>query len=104
MDIPYGESGLLINAIAASPVIAEVGVQNYVWQFYFSGVITGFCGNDISHFVLIVGYDTTSSPEYYIVKNSWGQDWGESGYVRISISTGVGTCGIQSVPAYPIVS
>ena len=104
VDIPTGESGLLINAIAASPVIAEVEVQNYVWQFYYSGVITGFCGNNISHFVLIVGYDTTANPEYYIVKNSWGHDWGESGYVRISIYPGAGTCGIQSVPSYPIVS
>lgn len=32
------------------------------------------------HAVLLVGY----TPEYWIVKNQWGLDWGENGYVRIS--------------------
>lgn len=33
---------------------------------------------------------------YYIVKNSWGPDWGEDGYIRLEIGTGSGTCGIAN--------
>jgi hypothetical protein len=44
-----------------------------------------------------VGYGAN----YYIVKNSWGSDWGESGYVRIGMADGSGICGINQNVAYP---
>ena len=49
----------------------------------------------INHAVTMVGYgtDASSSMDYWIVKNSWGSDWGESGYFRIR--RGNGTCGIN---------
>ena len=49
----------------------------------------------INHAVTMVGYgtDSSSSMDYWIVKNSWGKDWGESGYFRIR--RGNGTCGIN---------
>jgi len=46
----------------------------------------------INHAVTMVGYGTDSM-DYWIVKNSWGKDWGESGYFRIR--RGNGTCGIN---------
>lgn len=33
---------------------------------------------------------------YYIVKNSWSEGWGENGYIRMEIGTGSGTCGIAN--------
>jgi len=39
--------------------------------------------------------------EFYLVKNSWGPNWGDKGYVRLGIEDGVGVCGIQMQPVYP---
>ena len=52
-------------------------------------------GDDtIDHSVTIVGYGSEQGLDYWLVKNSWGTNWGEKGYVRIAIKPGNGICGI----------
>jgi C1A family cysteine protease len=52
---------------------------------YVSGVYSYTKGTyQGGHAVLIVGYDHTY--QYFIVKNSWGDDWGEAGYFKIAYS------------------
>jgi len=41
----------------------------------------GSCGTNTNHVALIVGYDTIQS--YWIMKNTWGKNWGEKGYIRV---------------------
>ena len=41
--------------------------------------------------------------DYYIVKNSWGSSWGESGYIRTRRNYG-NMCSIACWPQYPVVS
>jgi len=52
-----------------------------VFQHYKSGVLNGACGTNLDHGVLVVGL----TDDAYIVKNSWGSDWGE-------INQGQDTC------------
>ena len=55
-----------------------------------------------SNGVLVVGYDTTSRVPYYVVKNSWGSNWGENGFVRLAITDSyAGMCGIHLMGSYP---
>jgi len=50
------------------------------------------CQGSIDHCVQLVGYDMTQSTPFWIVRNSWGADWGENGYIRLQY--GQDTCGL----------
>ena len=44
------------------------------------------------------GTDEATGMEFYLVKNDFGTQWGEQGYVRIEVTDGLGTCGINTTP------
>jgi C1A family cysteine protease len=96
----------LKTAIVTQPVSVGIEADQNVFQFYSSGVITKRCGDSLDHAVLAVGYTTVSGTEAFIVKNSWGADWGQQGYVYISTdgsaNGGNGVCGILSEPVVPV--
>eukprot|EP01088_Endostelium_zonatum_P000002 TRINITY_DN0_c0_g1_i2.p1 TRINITY_DN0_c0_g1~~TRINITY_DN0_c0_g1_i2.p1 ORF type:complete len:343 (+),score=72.82 TRINITY_DN0_c0_g1_i2:60-1088(+) len=77
------------------------------WQFYVGGVFSGACGTQLDHGILIVGYDHEVDwfgydIQYWWVKNSWGADWGYSGYLKII--RGVGECGLNKYVCSSIIS
>ncbi|KAG5029503.1 hypothetical protein JHK87_013017 [Glycine soja] len=57
----------------------------------------------VNHFVLLVGYGSADGVDYWIAKNSWGEDWGKDGYIWIQRNTGnfSGVCGMNYFPVYP---
>lgn len=64
------QNGLVMIAIDASPL-----------QFYKSGIIDCSYGFNVNHAVPIVGFkNNVSGVDMWIVKNSWGTNWGDHGY------------------------
>jgi len=95
----------LKQALQTGPVSVYIEADTSAFQLYTSGVIddSANCYPEgmIDHAVLAVGYDS----EAWIVKNSWDTTWGDSGYVRIGLtsSDARGICGILSCPnTYPL--
>lgn len=99
----------LKSAIAKGPVSVTIDGSGYAFVHYFGGIITDpNCGTALSHEVAAVGYGKATSKDgedipYYLIKNSWGDKWGEAGYVRIKIGgeDDWGICGTQEVGRYP---
>ncbi|CAD6204103.1 unnamed protein product [Miscanthus lutarioriparius] len=104
VQVPQGESQLQ-QAVAQQPVAAAIEMGGSL-QFYSGGVWSGQCGTRMNHAITVVGYgaDSSSGLKYWLVKNSWGQSWGERGYLRMrrDVTRG-GLCGIALDLAYPVV-
>jgi cathepsin O len=76
------EYKLLHNLAMHGPLAVTVDASN--WVNYQGGVIQYHCGEvPQNHAVQIVGYNTTGQIPYYIVKNSWGTDFGHDGYLYV---------------------
>eukprot|EP00483_Globobulimina_turgida_P012506 UN12529 len=73
----------LVTATAAGCVSIGIEADQTAFQHYSGGVLTGTCGTRIDHGVLVVGYGTSGSQQYWKVKNSWGASWGDHGYILI---------------------
>jgi len=94
-DVPKGNEAQLEAAIAQGPVSVAIEADQSGFQHYTSGIFSGKCGDALDHAVLAVGY----SKDYWIVKNSWGETWGDAGYIKISRAGNL--CGIQNAATYP---
>mmetsp|Transcript_4077 Transcript_4077/g.10973 ORF Transcript_4077/g.10973 Transcript_4077/m.10973 type:complete len:477 (-) Transcript_4077:430-1860(-) len=100
-DVPEGEENLM-KAVAMQPV--SVGIcASATLQFYAGGILDKCC-EGLNHGVLAVGYGTDADgTPYWIVKNSWGEAWGDQGYFKLKRNTGGGgLCGIATTASYPI--
>merc|ERR1711988_910971 len=90
----------VMDAIANKGPLA-VSVDAGAWHDYESGVFAG--GNqtnpDLDHLVQMVGYgtDAATGADYFLIRNSWTPDWGESGYIRIARSADA-PCGVDVTP------
>ncbi|XP_059657794.1 vignain-like [Cornus florida] len=106
-NVPINDENALMKAVANQPVSVAIDAGGSNLQFYSEGVYTGDCGKELDHGVAIVGYGTTvDGTKYWIVKNSWGTEWGEQGYIRMQrgIDAEEGICGIAMEASYPIKS
>ena len=104
-DVTPNSEQSLKEALQHGPVSVAIEADQMSFQFYHSGVLTSKCGTNLDHGVLVVGYGEDNGKKYWKVKNSWGESWGEKGYIRLSmdVSQSAGQCGLYTEPSYPVV-
>ncbi|KAL9234005.1 hypothetical protein vseg_008929 [Gypsophila vaccaria] len=77
-----GDVDALLAAVNQQPV--SVSINSNGLRHYKSGVYKGGCISTINHAVTVIGYGTTQDgDQYWLVKNSWGESWGEEGYMKL---------------------
>lgn len=87
------EKKLQENLVNWGPLSICLDAAN--WQDYTGGVLTAWeCAwiVQLDHCVQLVGYNETASNPYWIVRNSWGTDWGIEGYIYLEMWKN--TCGM----------
>jgi len=121
LSLAGGEKELM-HALSKSPVAIGLNA-NKKFQLYDSGILrmsdcppaphtSDTMYTSINHAALLTGWGEETMPngevvKYWVVKNSFGDDWGEDGYFRLErgpvTSEGLGTCGMYFESVYPIV-
>jgi len=96
-DVKKNDETGLMSAVNIEPVSVAVDAES--WSSYRKGIMSGPCGKSLDHGVLAIGYGTDAGQDYWLVKNSWGTSWGESGFIRLIRNKN--ECGIAEAASYP---
>ncbi|KAF2070206.1 hypothetical protein CYY_008467, partial [Polysphondylium violaceum] len=101
--IPQHNENNLADVVAFhGPVSVAYDASTREFMYYTKGIyFSESCDqNRVTHAVVAVGYGTENGVDYWILKNSWGADWGEKGFFRMKRNTG-DKCGIATASSYP---
>ncbi|KAG8064015.1 hypothetical protein GUJ93_ZPchr0004g39216 [Zizania palustris] len=102
--ISINEDQIAANLVKHGPL--AIAINAVFMQTYIGGVSCPYiCGKHLDHGVLLVGYGSAGyapirfkEKPYWIIKNSWGENWGESGYYKICRGPHAqNRCGVDSM-------
>ena len=106
VSLPKGDEAAMVHALYTIGPLS-IGVNaNTDWQLYKKGIYNPSnetCDPEgLDHGVVLVGYGIENGVNYWTIRNSWGQDWGEDGYIRLV--RGKNACGVSNAVIYPVIN
>ena len=79
-----------------------VGIDGAAIEMYESGIFKGKCPDD-NHAVVAIGYGTEKGVNYWLVRNSYGANWGEKGNIRVSTLSSNHACFVENEGVLPLI-
>ena len=104
---PTGDNDNILVALKEHVIDTGVNASPFNFRYYKSGVVTEGCAyHGINHDVTLLGAGTDASMNvpYWRIKNSWGVNWGDKGFIRILRESGVkpAQCAMNLAAMYPL--
>ncbi len=93
-NLPSDEAQMATWLASNGPI--AIGAYAIPWKQYKSGILTSCGSGPVDHAILVVGYGAELGTPYWTIKNSWGEAYGEAGYIRVQ--RGVNLCKLASQP------
>ncbi|KAK8532471.1 hypothetical protein V6N12_053911 [Hibiscus sabdariffa] len=102
--LEYWDDAELMTAVSRQPVVVGINAS-VAFQLYRGGILRGECSARANHAILVVGYKSFLEKPVWIIKNSWGKNWGIKGYAYMErfVEYPYGIVGPHSFPVYPII-
>ena len=104
ITIVFDEEEMQLACAKIGAFAASIDASQHSFQSYSSGIYdpNNCDSTNTNHEVGVVGYGTHKDIDYWIVRNSWGDKWGENGYIRM-VRNKMNKCGIATQPIIPVV-
>eukprot|EP00128_Syssomonas_multiformis_P008643 Colp12_sorted_trinity150504_noHs@32366 len=104
-DVESGSEEALKRALVKyGPIAVAIDSSTLGFSLYSKGVFYDekCSATELNHGVVLVGYGTTEKGEdYWIIKNSWGESWGNQGYMLMARNRG-NNCGIATAAVFAV--
>jgi len=93
------------KALQSGPISVAIDASGDKFSYYKKGILQASdCGIKLDHAVNVIGYGSDADGDFWLMRNSWGTDWGLQGYMKFQRTDkegSPGTCGLLQAAAYP---
>jgi len=79
----------MLDALQSGPIVCGISVPEDLLDWTGTKIYTNPVKDYYVHDISVVGYDKTTTPPHWIVRNSWGEPWGYNGFWNVEMGKGI---------------